>query len=66
MVNYIGDWYAYLALDTKEAQLRLLRQHSRTGRPLGNAPFILQLEETLGRFLRKRKPGPKGPRKPNN
>ena len=66
MIDYIGDWEAYLTLDIEEAQLRLHRQHSRTGRPLGSAPFILQLERTLGRFLRKRKPGLKGPRKPNN
>ena len=66
MKDYIGDWETFLALDIEEAQLSLHRHHSRTGRPLGSAPFILQLEQTLGRFLRKRKPGPKGPRKPNN
>ena len=63
MIDYIGDWEAYLALDIEEEQLRLHRQHGRTGRPLGSASFILQLEETLGRFLGKRKPGPKGSRK---
>jgi len=66
MIDSIGDWEAYLALDIEEEQLRLLRQHGRTGRPLGSTPFILQLEETLGRFLRKRKPGPKGSQKPVN
>ena len=66
MVDYIGDWEASLALGVEEEQLRLHPQHSRTGRPLGGASFILQLEQTLGRYVGKRKPGPKGSRKPNN
>jgi hypothetical protein len=41
------------------------RKHSRTGRPLGGEAFIHRLEERLGRFIAKRKPGPKGPRKRN-
>ena len=33
--------------------------------PLGNPDFLERLETQLGRFLRKRKPCPKGPRKHN-
>jgi hypothetical protein len=29
-----------------------LRKHSRTGRPLGDEPFLIQLEEMAGRALR--------------
>ena len=65
MVGYIGDWERYLALDVGEAELLRLRKHARTGRPPGNEAFIRRLEEVLGRFLRKRKPGPKGPRGDN-
>ncbi len=63
MLEYVGDWERYLALDVEEEELIRLRQHTRTGRPLGNEAFLAQLEERLGRFLRKRKTGPKGPRK---
>jgi hypothetical protein len=38
---------------------RQLRQHERTGRVLGDEKFQRRLEKNLGRFLRRRKPGPK-------
>ncbi|MCP4643033.1 MAG: transposase, partial [bacterium] len=65
MVDYVGDWERYLALDVEEEELVRLREHTRTGRPLGGEAFIHHLEEILGRLLRKRKPGPKGPGKGN-
>jgi len=65
MIAYVGDWQKYLALNLEEAQLVRLRQHSRTGRPLGDEAFIWRLEEALGRLLRKRKPGPRGSHKEN-
>ena len=66
MIDYIGDWEAHLALDIEERDLSALRQHGRTGRPLGSTSFIEELEQTLGRFLQKRKTRPKGPRKLSN
>ena len=66
MIDYIGDWARYLALDIDEKERLLLKQHLRTGRPLGSETFIATLEKTLGRFLRKRKPGPKPTRKKGN
>ncbi|MCP4643032.1 MAG: transposase [bacterium] len=65
MVDYVGDWERYLALDVEEDELVRLREHTRTGRPLGGDAFIHHLEEILGRLLRKRKPGPKGSGKDN-
>ena len=59
MRSYVGDWARYLALDLDEAEALALRRHQRTGRPLGAGAFIGQLEETLGRLLRNRKPGPR-------
>jgi len=59
MLGYVGDWSAYLASDVHEQEAALFRRHARTGRPLGSADFIAGLETRLGRFLRKRKPGPK-------
>ena len=61
----VAVWAYYLALDVDEAESAALRRHERTGRPLGDPSFIERLENQLGRFLRKRKPGPKGPRKTN-
>ena len=36
-----------------------LRRATRTGRPLGDEAFVERLERTLGRRLKRRKPGPK-------
>jgi len=58
-IDYVGDWQRYLALDIEEEELLRLRQHARTGRPLGSATFVHDLERRLGRFLGKRKTGPR-------
>jgi len=42
-----------------EDQLQQMRNHGRTGRPLGNATFLERLEGVVGRVLRRRKPGRK-------
>jgi len=65
MLSMIGDWASYLAMDVDEEERAALRRHERTGRPLGTPGFIEALEKRLGRPLRKRKPGPKRPRKTN-
>jgi putative transposase len=51
MINYVGDWKRYLALDGEEEELLRLRKHARTGRPLGDATFIQRLDQSLGRPL---------------
>ena len=38
-------------------ELRDMRRHSRTGRPLGSTPFVERLERILGRALTPKKPG---------
>lgn len=40
-------------------QEEMIRRHQRTERPLGSKGFLKDLEQRLGRRLRKRKPGPK-------
>lgn len=52
----IADWRRVLA--TFDGELSLIRQHTRTGRPLGDESFIDRIEGLLGRRLKKRKPGP--------
>lgn len=62
MLHMVDNWPAYLALDVDEAESRALQRHERTGRPLGDQRFVERLEDRLGRFLRKRKPGPRKPK----
>jgi putative transposase len=60
-----GDWKAFLRSAIPEEELRDLRQHGRTGRPLGSPTFLDRLERLVGRVLKRQKPGPKPkPRRP--
>ncbi len=59
LLAMIGDWRAFLNSAMPEAELRNIRQHARTGRPLGDDTFLVRLEGKLGRTLRPKKPGPK-------
>jgi putative transposase len=61
----VGDWKAFLRSAVAEEELRDLREHGRTGRPLGSSHFLDRLEGLVGRVLKRQKPGPKPqPRKP--
>ena len=62
----VGDWKKFLGGDATAEEAKQLQQHERTGRPLGNAHFIRQLEQLTGRILRKLKPVPKGAGKVEN
>ncbi len=53
----IQDWPMYLSQE-KEEDLKLLRRHSASGRPMGSKEYMQGLETRLGRVLLKRKPGP--------
>jgi len=55
----IADWNAFLGGAVPEEELRNLRQHGRTGRPLGDETFLGRLEEWVGRVLKPQKRGPK-------
>ena len=48
----------------RDEDIKILRAHEHTGRPLGEVAFLATLEENLGRILRRQKPGPK-PRPPS-
>ncbi|MEW6172859.1 MAG: transposase [Bacillota bacterium] len=62
LLEMFGDWREYLACGMSVEETEVLRLHERTGRPLGDESFLAGLEEALGRTLRPRKSGPKGPR----
>ena len=59
MLAMQNDWRAFLHSAMPEEQLRDLRNHARTGRPLGDARFVERLEKIVGRVLGPRKPGRK-------
>ena len=52
----IDDWRA--TLTAADDDHTAIRQHTRTGRPLGDESFLSHIEDLLGRRLKKRKPGP--------
>ena len=54
------NWRGLLTSASREDELKALRAHERTGRPLGDENFLALLERNLGRILRRQKPGPKG------
>ena len=55
----VGDWGAWLASGLDEAQEKLIRGNTYTGRPTGEASFVERLEKLLGRLLRPQKRGRK-------
>jgi len=59
VTNEIKDWAEYIAKEDNKNDLVLLRNHSHTGRPLGDKKFIDFLEKISGRMLHRRKPGPR-------
>ncbi|MGO9121699.1 MAG: transposase [Desulfomonilaceae bacterium] len=59
LLGMVGGWSAFLAEETATEHVELLRLHERTGRPLGSDEFIGHPEKTIGRRLRRKRPGPK-------
>jgi putative transposase len=55
----VPDWRSFLSECVDEKEIMLLKKHERTGRPLGGQSFIVGLGKSLGRTLRRRRPGPK-------
>jgi putative transposase len=54
-----AQWAEFLASGVDEEALAAIRRSERTGRPLGDAAFVRQLETMTGRTLARQKPGPK-------
>jgi putative transposase len=61
----IPDWNAFLQSAVPEEELRQMRRHGRTGRPLGDETFVGRLESNVGRILKPQKRGPKPKRHVN-
>jgi len=58
MRERISDWRDYLSQECPSDSLNKLRALTQSGRPAGDDRFLENLEETTGRRLRQRKPGP--------
>lgn len=61
MLQRVGNWQNYLDVSDHSDTLQKLRQHARTGRPLGDGAFVARLEQRVGRPLQPKKVG----RRPN-
>lgn len=61
LLNMLGDWRKYLAVDINKEESEKMKHHIQTGVPLGNDTFISDLEKQYGKDFRPRKRGPKGP-----
>jgi putative transposase len=59
LTKQVSNWRGFLARVIREEDIKVLRAHERTGRPLGEEEFLAMLEQNLGRILRRQKPGPK-------
>ncbi|MHB1033107.1 MAG: transposase [Pirellulales bacterium] len=57
MLGMVADWRGFLNSAISEEELQDLREHGRTGYPLGSAAFVERLERMIGRILRAGKPG---------
>ena len=60
LLKLAPKWRGFLARVICEEDLKVLRAHEHTGRPLGEEAFLATLEQKLGRIVRRQKPGPKG------
>ena len=63
LLTYTGNWARFVACPVDSASRDALQRNERTGRPLGSNSFVKLLETRTGRSLKKKKTGPKGPRK---
>ena len=59
MLERVDDWAEFLGWPPGEEEVKQLRGHERTGRPLGGVDFLESLEKLIGRALKPKKPGRK-------
>lgn len=57
LLERTGQWKSFLGQGDDAEELRSLREHESTGRPLGNDAFVNGLEWMLGRVLKANHPG---------
>ena len=55
----ISDWAAWLAVPNAPEQDQMLRERTESGYPCGSDQFVIDLEQRLGRRIRRQKSGRK-------
>jgi putative transposase len=53
------NWKDFLLDKSFSLEIETLRKHERTGRPLGDIPFIEKLEKKLSQQIKPKRPGRK-------
>jgi putative transposase len=66
LLQIAHSWKEFVEMPALEVEAESIRMHERIGRLPGNDFFIDRLELEIGKSLRKKKPGPKGPRQKDN
>ncbi len=66
LLQVVGDWKEFLSNGDEEKEIKEIRRHERTGRPLGRDGFVIGLEKALGRTLRYQKSDPPKAKRKNN
>jgi putative transposase len=66
LVKEIPNWSEWLSVDNPIGFDKLIREHTRTGRPMGSNAFIRRLESQTGRTLFPQKRGRPSQAKPDN
>ncbi len=59
MLGRIDDWEKYLSATDTGSHINQIKQHTRTGRPLGNMEFIRKMEGITGIDISLKTPGRK-------
>ncbi len=59
LLDMVGNWREFIYGSGDEIDFTSLRQHEKTGRPLGNDRFVEKIEFLLQRTLKRQRPGPK-------
>jgi len=57
LISEIPNWSAWLSIDSDDALRDTIRNHTRTGRPLGSKEFIVRIGTQIGRSLLPQKRG---------
>jgi putative transposase len=52
LARYVKDWKSFLRTDATDEELKRLRAHARSGRPLGSGSFVKRVERLVGHALR--------------
>ncbi len=59
MFKRVGNWTEYLSGSDNSSNTDLIKQHTRTGRPVGSTEFIHELEVFTREELAPKRPGRK-------